>query len=203
MTTHEEPYVPTLPPRFPSYWKASTKAQELIRRLDPILPLLSGVRVDNEWTGFTTIEISIDSSIPEISATDEDDYLTLSMIVGCIPTSPENLAMFISHNQKGPWSYSIDDLGSDDIDDVESDDIDDIDDVESDNIDDMDSDEIDDVESNDQAVISLICMLHNREVNHLETWVLRMLKEYWAAQILIEKCCEDYWPRSENIRFIA
>lgn len=115
MTTDEKTYAVTLPLRNPNYWKASPRLQELIRRLDPILPLLHDVSPGRDDSDILRIFVSLGEGADDIIVTVEHDLLILELPVRLIPATAEKYATLLSRDQEGPWCYQIDDMEIDDM----------------------------------------------------------------------------------------
>ena len=112
MTTPEE-HNATIPLRTPDYLQTSSEMQDLIRRLDPILPLLNEVRPDRDGPDVFSLHVSVGKGEATANVTVQLDLLTLEMYVGDVPATAANYATLLAHHREGPWWYRIDDVGSD------------------------------------------------------------------------------------------
>jgi hypothetical protein len=113
MTSHEE-QAAAMPLRHPDYWQASPEMQELLRGLDPILPLLKEVTLGGDGPEVFSIDVSVGMGEASAHVTVQRDLLTLEMYVGEIPATAENYATLLSYHQEGPWWYRIDDASTGD-----------------------------------------------------------------------------------------
>ena len=83
----------------------------LLQALDPISALTENLRQKATRDGVTSLRANIGHGEAEVGVMAQNDLLSLDVLVGEMPATPENYATLLAHNREGPWWYRIDDAG--------------------------------------------------------------------------------------------
>ena len=86
---------------------------ELIRRLEPIRPLLREVGFHHSSPGVFHLSALVGGGEVKVGVTVQRDMLSINTAVGLIPATAENYATLLAEHAEGPWWFRIDDVGKD------------------------------------------------------------------------------------------
>lgn len=91
---------------------ADLELSALLQALDPISALTKNVRQKATRNGVTSLRAIVGTGKAEVGVMAQNDLLSLDVLVGEMPATPENYATLLAHNREGPWWFRIDDAGN-------------------------------------------------------------------------------------------